>query len=67
MVEKYEVTNACTLCGTCCYECPAQAITLTPQKAEIDQERCVGCGVCLENCPSEAIIKRKEIKEDVSV
>ncbi len=57
MTYKYEITNACTLCGTCCYECPVQAITLSTKKAVIDQRTCVGCGVCLDNCASEAIIK----------
>jgi uncharacterized protein len=57
---KYEITQGCTLCGTCVYECPQEAITLSKDGAKIDQEKCVRCGICYDNCASEAIAKVEE-------
>lgn len=56
----YMVTQGCTLCGMCVYECPHGAITLTANGAWIDPKKCVGCGRCAENCASEAITKMEE-------
>lgn len=59
-MKKYRVTRGCTLCATCVFECPAEAITLGQAGAEIDPRRCTGCGICLENCASEAITCSEE-------
>jgi len=50
-----EVLEKCNLCGVCvkAFGCPA--ISLTPQRAEIDATLCWGCGVCEAVCPFDAI------------
>jgi uncharacterized Fe-S center protein len=60
---RYVVTNGCTFCGTCAAECPAQAVTIGPKGARIDQEKCTACGHCHRNCASEAIQKFEVEKE----
>ncbi len=55
MRRIYTVDRGCTFCGTCIFECPAQAITLEKNGAVIDPGKCTGCGRCYENCASEAI------------
>jgi ferredoxin len=47
--------DTCTGCETCIDECPAAAITLVDEKAEVNNELCVDCGSCVDVCPSEAI------------
>ena len=62
----YRVSRGCCACGTCMYECPVEAITMTVAGgAEIDQDACTGCGACYDNCASEAI-ERVEIKDQES-
>jgi ferredoxin len=64
MKTIYRVTKGCCGCGTCVFECPAEAISLTVKDgATIDRERCTACGACYENCASEAI-ERIEAKEE---
>jgi TPP-dependent indolepyruvate ferredoxin oxidoreductase alpha subunit len=50
-----EVLKACNACGECVnvFGCPA--ISLTPERAEIDPTLCWGCGVCEKVCPFDAI------------
>ncbi|HOP67416.1 MAG TPA: 4Fe-4S binding protein [Methanoregulaceae archaeon] len=45
----------CTGCETCVDECPAAAITIVDEKANVDPDLCVDCGSCVDVCPSEAI------------
>jgi heterodisulfide reductase subunit A-like polyferredoxin len=47
--------DRCTACETCVDECPAQAITMNKDKANVNKELCVDCGSCVDVCPSEAI------------
>ncbi|HTY14371.1 MAG TPA: 4Fe-4S binding protein [Methanoregulaceae archaeon] len=47
--------DRCTACETCVDECPAQAITMNKDKANVNKEICVDCGSCVDVCPSEAI------------
>ena len=54
-MKHFEVSGGCTWCGTCLSICPAGAITLGPEGAKIQKDRCLGCGQCAENCASEAI------------
>lgn len=56
MAKRYAVKRGCVLCLTCVHECPAHAITMTPDGAVIDPAKCVGCGRCAENCPGDAIV-----------
>jgi TPP-dependent indolepyruvate ferredoxin oxidoreductase alpha subunit len=50
-----EVLKECNRCGVCveAYGCPA--ISLGPERAEIDPTLCYGCGVCEQVCPFKAI------------
>ncbi len=50
-----EVLKECNSCGLCvdAFGCPA--ISLTPERAEIDPTLCYGCGVCEQICPFKAI------------
>ena len=56
----YKVSQGCTLCGMCIYECPNLAISMTKHGAVIKPELCIACGICAENCASEAIVKVKK-------
>jgi TPP-dependent indolepyruvate ferredoxin oxidoreductase alpha subunit len=53
-----KIQEACNGCGVCvkAFGCPA--ITLTPQRAEIDETLCNGCGVCEQVCPFNAVKER---------
>jgi TPP-dependent indolepyruvate ferredoxin oxidoreductase alpha subunit len=54
-----EVQKECNKCGLCveAFGCPA--ISLAPDRADIDPALCYGCGVCEQVCPFDAI-RRKE-------
>jgi Fe-S-cluster-containing hydrogenase component 2 len=45
----------CTGCETCVDECPASAITIVEEKADVNADLCVDCGSCVDVCPAEAI------------
>jgi hypothetical protein len=45
----------CTGCNSCVVWCPAQAITLAEQVAQIDKKKCIGCAECLTVCRFDAI------------
>ena len=47
--------DTCTGCETCVDECPAVAIAMNNDKAEVNPDLCVDCGSCVDVCPSEAI------------
>jgi len=65
MKTTYRVTKGCCGCGTCVYECPSDAITLTVEGgAAIDPALCTGCGACYENCASEAIERVENTEEE---
>jgi len=46
----------CTGCETCVNECPASAISIDEEKANVDKDMCVDCQTCVDVCPSEAIM-----------
>jgi TPP-dependent indolepyruvate ferredoxin oxidoreductase alpha subunit len=50
-----EISKECNSCGECVavFGCPA--ISLGPERAEIDPTLCWGCGVCEKICPFDAI------------
>ena len=50
-----QVQDACNGCGVCvkAFGCPA--ISITAERAEIDETLCSGCGVCEQVCPFDAI------------
>lgn len=45
----------CTGCGACLTWCPAQAITMSGQVAQIDKKKCIGCAECLTVCRFDAV------------
>jgi ferredoxin len=45
----------CTGCGACVEICPAGAIALAHEKAQVDEALCTGCHACVDVCPQEAI------------
>ena len=56
---RYEIDpEACTACGICLKNCPADAITGEKKVPHvIDQEKCTLCGTCWEKCPFTAVLK----------
>jgi len=54
-----DVGETCIGCGSCIPFCPMEAISLGPEKIEIDQDRCVECNACLrsEACPTTSLIE----------
>ena len=47
----YKINEGCIGCGACVSACPAQAISLNGDKAEIDATKCISCGACAATCP----------------
>jgi ferredoxin len=54
MVAKIKIDD-CVGCGICVDECPASAITLIGEKANIDEDKCTDCGTCESSCPNDVI------------
>lgn len=54
MVAKVN-PDECTGCGICVDECPATAIELKNEKANVDAAECTDCGTCADACPNSAI------------
>jgi len=48
------VKNRCRVCFTCVRKCPAKAIRIRDQQAEVIPERCIGCGNCVRVCSQGA-------------
>jgi indolepyruvate ferredoxin oxidoreductase alpha subunit len=50
-----KVQDTCNACGVCvkAFGCPA--ISLSSERAEIDETLCSGCGVCETICPFDAV------------
>ena len=45
----------CTGCRLCVDECPAGAIAIVEDFAQIDDRTCIRCGVCHGVCPNDAV------------
>jgi dissimilatory sulfite reductase (desulfoviridin) alpha/beta subunit len=50
MLPSYTPEN-CVFCGLCARICPAEAISVKPDKLDYDQDKCVHCGRCVKRCP----------------
>jgi TPP-dependent indolepyruvate ferredoxin oxidoreductase alpha subunit len=50
-----KIQDACNGCGVCVKDFGCPAISLTADRAEIDETLCSGCGVCEKICPFDAI------------
>jgi uncharacterized Fe-S center protein len=55
----------CTGCARCTDWCPADAIYIMEQKANIPEDTCIGCGECTVTCPSRAIAINWKTDPDV--
>ncbi|MBU0495402.1 MAG: aldo/keto reductase [Chloroflexi bacterium] len=53
--KRMIVLSYCQRCGTCVEACPNEAISLGPEHAQIDPDRCVLCGYCAPTCPEFAL------------
>lgn len=49
------VVSLCLGCGKCISACPAKAIQIINNKANINREICMQCGYCTDICPQFAI------------
>ncbi len=53
----YNITDACTACGSCVDSCPSDAIKEGEEKYKIDPDLCIDCGSCVDACPVTAIVE----------
>ena len=49
--------EGCVGCTLCAQKCPAEAVMIKDNLAQIDYEKCTGCGICAEVCPRKVILK----------
>ncbi|MCW3804084.1 [Fe-Fe] hydrogenase large subunit C-terminal domain-containing protein [Plebeiibacterium marinum] len=52
--------DKCNLSFTCIRACPAKAIKIADNHANIIHDKCIGCGNCVVVCAQNAIVYRKE-------
>lgn len=50
-----QISKNCIGCTKCVETCPARAISMRSNRAEVDSNSCVGCGECAQACPVKAI------------
>ena len=50
------VRNRNAKCRKCIEACPAEAITIKPNKLNLSASACVGCGACTTVCPTDALV-----------
>jgi pyruvate formate lyase activating enzyme len=55
MIKTDVIKEKCVLCGGCVAVCRNNAITLTEDDLEIEEERCTGCKICIIFCPMDAM------------
>ena len=55
-------SELCRGCKKCIVKenCPSKAVSVTGEKAVIDESKCTKCGVCVERCPFGAVPKNAE-------
>lgn len=52
-------SSSCIGCGACVRVCPAGAVEVIENCAQIDESRCLSCGACLEKCPRHVIVDKR--------
>lgn len=45
----------CTGCGICAENCPANAINIKNNVANINPGKCIGCAMCISVCPQKSV------------
>lgn len=55
MGERFSASEACTLCGKCLKECPAENISIKDGRISFGSN-CVVCQACYHRCPSQAVL-----------
>lgn len=50
-----QISKNCIGCTKCVGACPAGAISMRSNRAEVDSNSCVGCGKCALSCPVKVI------------
>lgn len=55
----FEITDACTGCGSCLDVCPQKCIAQGSPYV-INSAHCLQCGACREICPSEAVHEKSK-------
>jgi len=58
-------SSSCTGCGTCARLCPAHAIEIINNKAQVDLSKCWGCSICEINCPTHSLNPKVAIFDDL--
>lgn len=48
--------EACSACGLCVAQCPADALSMPEYLPQVDMGRCVTCFCCQEICPEKAMV-----------
>ncbi|MFV0480063.1 MAG: 4Fe-4S dicluster domain-containing protein [Anaerorhabdus sp.] len=58
-IKKIRITDNCRKCmaKSCVGSCNFDAISMGPNRAMIDYDKCKECGACARNCPYHAIIQ----------
>jgi len=52
---KAVCSAGCIGCGICQKQCPADAIHVVDNLAQVDHDKCTGCGACAAKCPVKII------------
>lgn len=60
---SFYITNDCTYCGICAFECPINAIETEDLFYYINQSICDECNgddvICIDVCPEYCILENK--------
>lgn len=55
MGQRFSVSSACTLCGKCVKNCPAENIVIADGKVSFGN-KCIVCQACYHRCPNQAVM-----------
>lgn len=65
LCKPVSTESTCTGCGTCARLCPAHAIEIVNNKAQVDLSKCLGCSICQINCPTKSLTPKKALFDDL--